>query len=233
MPTLRCSIGSAVTSSSSKQHAPARVGRLEPGDDAQHRGLAAARGTEQHHGLAGGDVEVERLERARAVGEGLARSARGGSRPASVRRSGARARPRRRHCIATQQRHDHHEEDQRVGAADLQAHRGVGVGEADGQRLGERRVQHPGHVELAHRQRDHHQRAGEDARARSWAARCAKKRCAEARRRGSPPPPRASSGRSAIITASTERTMKGSVKSTWPTRMKSQLVRKSRQRAVE
>ena len=62
-----------------------------------------------------------------------------------------------------QQRHDHEEEHQRIGAGDLEAQRGVGIGKTDGQRLVERRVQQPRHVELAHRQRHHHQRSGEDA----------------------------------------------------------------------
>ena len=37
--------------------------RLEPGDDAQERGLAAARGAEQHHELLVGDGQVDRMQR--------------------------------------------------------------------------------------------------------------------------------------------------------------------------
>ena len=62
-----------------------------------------------------------------------------------------------------QQRNDHEEEKQRVGAGDLEPHRGVAVGEPDRQRLGERRVQHPGQIELADGQRDDHERAGQHA----------------------------------------------------------------------
>ena len=47
--------------------------------------------------------------------------------------------------------------------ATLEPHRGVAVGEPDRQRLGQRRVQHPGEVEFAERQRHHHQRASEDS----------------------------------------------------------------------
>ena len=42
MPTLRFSIGTAVTSSSAEEDRPPAIGRLEAGDDAQGRGLAAA-----------------------------------------------------------------------------------------------------------------------------------------------------------------------------------------------
>ena len=72
MPTLRFSIGTARHVGAVEQDAAAGVRRLQAGDDAQHGGLAAAGGTEQHHRLAARDVEVERLERARAVGERLA-----------------------------------------------------------------------------------------------------------------------------------------------------------------
>ena len=41
-----------------EQHA-ARIGHLQPGDDAQQRRLARARGPEQRHQLAGRDVEVQ------------------------------------------------------------------------------------------------------------------------------------------------------------------------------
>src|SRR5580704_854427 len=49
----------------------ARIGLLQPRDDAQHGGLAAARGPEQHQGLAARDVEGDRLERAGPVREGF------------------------------------------------------------------------------------------------------------------------------------------------------------------
>src|SRR5690606_19335550 len=41
----------------------ARVGRVEAGEDVEERRLAAARGAQQAHELAGGDVEVYVLER--------------------------------------------------------------------------------------------------------------------------------------------------------------------------
>jgi len=41
----------------------ARGRRLEPGDQVEQRRLAAARGAEQHHELARGDVEVDSRER--------------------------------------------------------------------------------------------------------------------------------------------------------------------------
>ena len=47
------------------------VWRLEAGDDPQQRGLAAARGAEQHDELAVGDVEVDALEHV-GLAEGLA-----------------------------------------------------------------------------------------------------------------------------------------------------------------
>ena len=72
MPTLRFSIGTRGHVGVVEEDPPAGVRRLEAGDDAQQRGLAAAGRAEQHHRLAARDVEVERLERARAVGERLA-----------------------------------------------------------------------------------------------------------------------------------------------------------------
>ena len=54
-----------------EQHAAAGIRRLQPGDDAQQGGLAAAGGAEQHQSLAARDIERHRLERAGAVGEGL------------------------------------------------------------------------------------------------------------------------------------------------------------------
>ncbi len=39
------------------------VGPVEAGDDAQHRGLARARGAEQRHELARGDLEIDMVER--------------------------------------------------------------------------------------------------------------------------------------------------------------------------
>ena len=50
--------------------------RLQPGDHAQRRGLAAARGAEQHQELAVRDVEVEALDHLDGA-EGLADVARG------------------------------------------------------------------------------------------------------------------------------------------------------------
>ena len=50
---------------------PPRGLRLQPGDDPQERGLAAARGAEQHDELAVGDVEVHALEHV-GLAEGLA-----------------------------------------------------------------------------------------------------------------------------------------------------------------
>ncbi|KGC93057.1 hypothetical protein DO71_5700 [Burkholderia pseudomallei] len=45
----------------------ARIGRIEPGDQAQRRRLAAAGRAEQHERLARADREIERLQHARAV----------------------------------------------------------------------------------------------------------------------------------------------------------------------
>jgi hypothetical protein len=50
-----------------KAHGAAGIRRLQPGDDAQRGGLAAARGAEQDDGLAGADVEVERVQHALAA----------------------------------------------------------------------------------------------------------------------------------------------------------------------
>ena len=61
-----------------------------------------------------------------------------------------------------QHRQDDDEEHQRVGRADLQPHGGVAVGQAHRQGAGEWRVEHPGEIELAHREREHHQAAGHD-----------------------------------------------------------------------
>ena len=45
----------------------ALVGELEPGDDAQERGLAAARGPEQRHQLAGRERQAHVVERDEAA----------------------------------------------------------------------------------------------------------------------------------------------------------------------
>ena len=71
MPTLRFSMRERRHVGAVEQHLAAGVGRLQAGDDAQRRGLAAAGGPEEHHRLAGVDRQVERLQRARAVGERL------------------------------------------------------------------------------------------------------------------------------------------------------------------
>jgi ABC-type uncharacterized transport system YnjBCD ATPase subunit len=64
----------------------ARGDRLEPGDHPQHRGFAAARGAEQHHELAIGDGERDRLDgRHRAVRIGLAEPVDGEARHARSR----------------------------------------------------------------------------------------------------------------------------------------------------
>jgi hypothetical protein len=55
-----------------EQHAPADVRCLEPGDDAQHGGLAAAGGAKQHQRLAAGDVEGGGFQCVGAVGKRLA-----------------------------------------------------------------------------------------------------------------------------------------------------------------
>ena len=55
-----------------EQHPAASVGQFEAGDDAQHGGLAAAGGTEQHQRFAAADIERCRFERTRAVRKGLA-----------------------------------------------------------------------------------------------------------------------------------------------------------------
>ena len=55
-----------------EQESAAGVRRLEPGNDAKQRGLAAAGRTEQHQGLAARDMKRHRFERTRAVGKGLA-----------------------------------------------------------------------------------------------------------------------------------------------------------------
>ena len=56
MPALRFHGGSRVTSRAAQPHVAG--GRLdEARDHAQRRGLAAARGAEQHHELAVGDIE--------------------------------------------------------------------------------------------------------------------------------------------------------------------------------
>ncbi len=57
-----------------EQHPAAGIRQFEAGDDAQHRGLAAAGGAEQHQRFAARDVERGGLERAGAVGKGLAAS---------------------------------------------------------------------------------------------------------------------------------------------------------------
>ncbi len=54
-----------------EQHLATRVGLFQSGDDAQGRGLAAARGSEKHDGFAGMDGEVQWLKRPGAVGKGL------------------------------------------------------------------------------------------------------------------------------------------------------------------
>ena len=74
MPTLRCSIGTRRHVLAVEQHLAAGVGQFKAGDDAQHGGLAAAGGAEQHQRFAARDVERRGLERARAVGKGLAAS---------------------------------------------------------------------------------------------------------------------------------------------------------------
>ena len=71
MPTLRFSMRQRRHVGAVEQHLAAGVGRLQAGDDAQRRGLAAAGGPEEHDRLAGVDGQVERLQRARAVGERL------------------------------------------------------------------------------------------------------------------------------------------------------------------
>ena len=58
-----------VTSWLAEEDAAARIGRLQPGDQAQQRGLAAARGAEQREHLARLDVQRGRLQAARAVGD--------------------------------------------------------------------------------------------------------------------------------------------------------------------
>ncbi len=63
-----------------------------------------------------------------------------------------------------QQRHRHDEKQNRVRAADLDAHRRVGIGETDRQGLRVGRVQHPGQIEFADGERQHRQRARDDAR---------------------------------------------------------------------
>ena len=55
-----------------EQHLAAGVGQFEAGDNAQHGGLAAAGGTEQHQRFAAGDIERRGFERARSVGKRLA-----------------------------------------------------------------------------------------------------------------------------------------------------------------
>jgi hypothetical protein len=55
-----------------EQHAAAGIRPVERVDDAQHGGLAAAGGIEQHQGFAALDFERRRLERVGAVGKSLA-----------------------------------------------------------------------------------------------------------------------------------------------------------------
>ena len=54
-----------------EKYAAARIGRFKPGDDAKERRLAAARRPEQDQRFALGDLEIQGLQRARAVRKGL------------------------------------------------------------------------------------------------------------------------------------------------------------------
>ena len=54
-----------------EEHAAAGIRRFQPRDEAQQRGLAAARGAEQHQRLAGRDAEVERMQGDGPAGPGL------------------------------------------------------------------------------------------------------------------------------------------------------------------
>ena len=183
MPTLRCldrHIGHVIAV---EQDPAAGIRRLQTGDDAQHRGLAAAGGTEQHQRFAARDVE-----RSPAPAHGCRRQR--SCRKLSMRTATpcpaiTLIAPRSlvgEHLHRDQQRNDHDEEDQRVGGGDLQPHRGVAVGKPDRQRLGQRRVQHPGQIELAERERHHHQRCRRECRAAHW-ARSRRESAARARRR--------------------------------------------------
>ena len=79
-------------------HAPARIGRLQSGDDAQRRRLAATGRAEEHQGLAARDLKRHRLERAGAVGKRL----RAGFEPHRHARTHAALRgPRPSICMAT------------------------------------------------------------------------------------------------------------------------------------
>ena len=165
-----------------KQHPAAGIRQFEAGDDAQHGGLAAAGRAEQHQRFAARDIERRGLERAGAVGKGLA----AGLDP--HRRAMSRGRAHRRlllvgkHLHRDQKRNDHDKEDQRIGRRHLQPHRGVAVGKTDRQRLGQRRVQHPGQIEFAERKRHHHQAARENPRhgiGHDHVAKASPRRCAE------------------------------------------------------
>ena len=131
-----------------KADVPAGIGIGEPGDHAQERGLAAAGWAEQNQAFAGLDHQVERFQGASAAGEGLAAAGQGDLRGHGV--SGDPPGACRDRLHRDQQRHDHQQEHQGVGRADLQAHRGIAVGQAHRQGLGQRRVQHPGDVEFPH-----------------------------------------------------------------------------------
>ncbi len=96
------------------------VGSAEPGDQAQRRALAAARGAEQAQELVLADRKLEVLERDRAGGEGLADAlepdqlgTRRGS-PAPPER------PRQREAEQREQSAADHEEQHRIGRAVLQ-----------------------------------------------------------------------------------------------------------------
>ena len=82
----------------------ALIGRLQPGDDAQQRGLARSRGAEQRHQLAARDVETHVVERDE-VAERLAQVADLDAHAAILSRSdvGVRERPpaARRCCHST------------------------------------------------------------------------------------------------------------------------------------
>src|SRR5436305_1166816 len=184
IPTLRFSIGTSVTSSSPKRTRPPGSGFSSPAmmrsvvvlpqPDGPSSTTVSPASIERSSGssafVPSSNVLPQRCSRMRtpcalSLMTWLPCAIRYWScRRSRYRDDFSRAPPRLgKELYRDQQRHDHDEEDRGVRAADLEAHGRIAVGKPDGDRLVERRVQHPGDVELANRQGDDHQSAGDDA----------------------------------------------------------------------